>query len=195
MRVSLVTLIVLGGLAAASSASASCVLSTEDERIGWADVIFEGTALEGATETGVQRFRVSRYLKSGGPEVVSVQTGRTASGRTTSVSIKVEAGSEWRIFGRGSPDAIVDTSVCQGSGRLPLPPLREQPPPPPPVEQTPEQTPELPLQTFEPLADNEEALVRERRSFASLPKANRSRATKSKKAPKRVVRASRLRRR
>jgi hypothetical protein len=205
MRLSLVILVVLGGLAAPPSAFALCVPSTEQERMAWADVIFEGTALEGSTETGVQRFRVSRYLKSGGPEVVSVQTGRwvSTSGFSggSSISINVEAGTEWRIFGRGSPGAILDTNTCLGSKPLPLAPLGQEPPRPPCpgivvdricfLPPRPEEKPEAIVDTFK---QNGAALVRDdRRSFALFPKVERPRAAKKSKAPNRRVARSRRR--
>jgi hypothetical protein len=87
-----------------------------------ADVVFEGVALENATATGVQRFRVSRYLKGRGPRIVRVSTGNIrradGTGSVTSVSIVVRRGERWRIFAQGSARRALRTSVCDGSRRL-----------------------------------------------------------------------------
>lgn len=105
----------------ASTASASCIRMTPAERRARADVIFDGVALEGPTATGIQRFRVTRYLKAGGPAVVRVNTGNVrradGSGTVTSVSILVKRVERWRIFARGSARKVLRTSVCDGSRR------------------------------------------------------------------------------
>jgi len=103
----------------ASAAQASCVPMTAAQQRARADVIFDGVALEGATATGVQRFRVSRYLKGRGPRVVRVNTGQIrradGTGMITSVSIDVTRGQRWRIFARGSARKVLLTSSCDGS--------------------------------------------------------------------------------
>ena len=105
----------------AASARASCIAATPAELRARADVIFDGKALDGPTPTGVQRFRVTRYLKGHGPEVVRVQTGNKrradGSGTITSVSIVVERGERWRIFGRGTARRVLETTQCDGSRR------------------------------------------------------------------------------
>jgi hypothetical protein len=86
-----------------------------------AKVIFDGIALEGLTPTGVQRFRVTRYVKGSGPDVVRVQTGskKGPNGTTvSSVSIVVARGEKWRIFGLDSARKVVSTNVCLGSRKL-----------------------------------------------------------------------------
>jgi hypothetical protein len=104
-------------------ARASCIPMTPAEQRERADVIFEGVALESATSTGVQRFRVTRYLKGTGPKVLRVATGEIrhagGGGIVTSVSLHVLRGQKWRIFGRGSPSRVLRTSVCDGSKLLP----------------------------------------------------------------------------
>ncbi len=85
-------------------------------------MIFDGVALEGPTATGIQRFRVIRYLKGRGPQVVRVNTGNIrradGTGTVTSVSIIVKRGERWRIFARGTTQKVVRTTVCDGSRRV-----------------------------------------------------------------------------
>jgi hypothetical protein len=102
----------------ATTASASCIRMTAAEQRARASVIFDGVALEGPTATGVQRFRVIRYLKGRGPRLVRVNTGnikRADGGNVTSVSIIVRRGARWRIFAQGSARNVLRTSVCDGS--------------------------------------------------------------------------------
>lgn len=105
-----------------STAAASCIATTPAEQRARAHVVFDGIALEGPTATGVQRFRVTRYLKGSGPRVVRVQTGHVrragGTGMTTSVSLVVARGERWRIFGRGSAYRVVQSTICDGSRRL-----------------------------------------------------------------------------
>ncbi len=104
-----------------ATARASCVLVTPAEQRARADVIFDGVALGGPTRTGVQRFRVTRYLKGQGPEIVRVKTGTIrradGTGSTTSVSLFVKRGERWRIFARGSARKVLQTNLCDGSRR------------------------------------------------------------------------------
>jgi hypothetical protein len=120
----LTTLAVTVALAAgifAVAAEASCIRMSPAEQRARADVIFDGVALEGPTARGVQRFRVSRYLKGAGPRVVRVNTGNVrrpdGTGSVTSVSVVAARGQRWRIFARGSPRKVLRTSVCDGSRR------------------------------------------------------------------------------
>jgi hypothetical protein len=105
----------------AAAAEASCIPMSPAQQWARADVIFDGVALEGPTATGIQRFRVSRYVKGRGPEIVRVNTGnirrRDASGSVTSVSVVAARSQRWRIFARGSARRVVRTSVCDGSRR------------------------------------------------------------------------------
>ena len=108
-------------LLGAATAQASCIFQTPAEQRARADVIFDGVALEGPTASGVQRFKVTRYVKGRGPTIVRVQTGHRVfadgSGSTTSVSIVVRKGDRRRIFARGSTRKILRTNVCDGSRR------------------------------------------------------------------------------
>jgi hypothetical protein len=103
----------------AATAQASCVPVTAAQQRARADVIFDGVALQGPTATGIQRFRVTRYLKGNGPQFVRVNTGniRRADGTrsVTSVSIVVKRGERWRIFAQGKPARVLRTTVCDGS--------------------------------------------------------------------------------
>jgi hypothetical protein len=105
----------------AAAGRASCIAATAAEQRARADVIFDGVALEGPTATGIQRFRVTRFLKGRGPDIVRVQTGTIrrpdGSGSTTSISLFVKRGERWRIFGRGSARRTLRTNVCDGSRR------------------------------------------------------------------------------
>lgn len=113
--------LVATALVLAATASASCIVATTAEQRARADVIFDGIALEGPSATGVQRFKVTRYLKGQGPKVVRVQTGTIrradGTGSTTSVSLFVKRGQRWRIFAQGNARKILQTNLCNGSRR------------------------------------------------------------------------------
>jgi hypothetical protein len=121
LAISLTTVGIAAALLA-SAAHASCVPTTAAQQRARADVIFNGVALEGPTATGVQRFRVSRYLKGSGPRIVRVNTGHVrradGTGTITSVSLNVSRGERWRIFARRSTRNVLLTSVCAGSRKL-----------------------------------------------------------------------------
>jgi hypothetical protein len=113
----------LAGLGWPGAATASCIAQTPQQQLQSAEVVFVGVALDGPTETGVQRFRAERYVKGSGPEVVSVATGVIArsdgTGSVTSVSVQAAAGERWRIYGtKGTSGATLETSVCAGSTKL-----------------------------------------------------------------------------
>ena len=113
---------VVVALVGAATVQASCIYQTPAQQRARAEVIFDGVALDSPTATGVQRFKVTRWLKSRGPVIVRVQTGHKVlpdgTGSTTSVSIVVRKGQRWRIFAQGSPRRILQTNVCNGSRRL-----------------------------------------------------------------------------
>jgi hypothetical protein len=117
----LAVIAIAGSLFFAVAAQASCLPISPAEQRARADVIFDGVALEGPTATGVQRFRVNRYLKGRGPRIVRVATGNIrradGSGSVTSVSIIAARGQRWRIFARGSPRRVLRSTVCDGSRR------------------------------------------------------------------------------
>jgi hypothetical protein len=108
----------------ASAAQASCLQMTAAQQRARADTIFEGVALQGPTATGIQRFRVTRYLKGQGhgQRFVWVSTGNIkradGSGSITSVSIDVKRGERWRIFAQGKPPRVLKTTLCDGSRKL-----------------------------------------------------------------------------
>jgi hypothetical protein len=111
--------VVLVAFALVPAAYPSCIPMTAAQQRARAHVIFDGLALEGPTATGIQRFRVTRYLKGRGPRVVRVDTGnvrrRDGSGTVTSVSIIARRGERWRIFAQRSPRRVVSTNICDGS--------------------------------------------------------------------------------
>jgi len=106
---------------AAADAHAACAPLSAGDRWNLTAVVVDARALEGPTATGVQRFRVLRYLKGGGPVVIRVATGVArypdgswvASGK----GLLVRRGERWRIFTRGRSRRILRTSVCDGSWR------------------------------------------------------------------------------
>ena len=106
----------------ASAAHASCIRMTPAQQRAASSFVFDGTALDGPTATGIQRFRVTRYLKGAGPTVVRVRTGfkkgPNGTASDTSVSIHVARGQKWRIFAQGSARNVLSTNVCLGSRRL-----------------------------------------------------------------------------
>ncbi len=107
---------------AVSPASASCVRMSAAEQRARADVVFVGVALDGATASGIERFRVSRYLKGTGSPIVRVRTGRrrypSGGGVVTSVSIDAGRGETWRIYARKIRPGLFETNVCDGSRRI-----------------------------------------------------------------------------
>ena len=109
-------------LALAGAAAASCLPQTAAEQRAQANVIFDGVALDGPTATGIQRFRVHRYLKGSGPATVRVATGVVrkpdGSGSITSVSLLVRRGEHWRIFARGKVSKVLQSNQCNGSRKL-----------------------------------------------------------------------------
>jgi hypothetical protein len=106
----------------AAAAEASCILLTPTQQRLRADVIFVAVALDNPTATGVQRFRISRYVKGTGPRIVRVGTGNIrradGTGSLTSVSIVALRGQRWRIYARGSARRILRSNVCDGSRRI-----------------------------------------------------------------------------
>lgn len=120
------TAVVVGAvlaLALPARSSASCIPLTVKQQERRADVIFVGVAREGPTATGIQRFRVVRYVKGAGPETAAVATGVVAradgSGSTTSVSVNVNAGERWQIYAtRRTASDVLETSECDGSRKL-----------------------------------------------------------------------------
>src|SRR4051812_35254309 len=118
-RTTVLVLFLLAALSLTATAYASCLPTTPAQQRARAQTIFDGRALEGPTATGIQRFRVTRYIKGRGPHIVRVNTGNIrradGSGFTTSVSIIVKRGELWRIFAQGTPPKVLRTNVCDGS--------------------------------------------------------------------------------
>jgi hypothetical protein len=121
------------GLSAAmfspSAFSASCVPATEDQLQKRAQVIFKGRALPGPTVEGRDggellspaRFRILRYIKGRGPDLVTVPTATERDGggyATSSGGIQPRPDERWRILGTWSNrHKTVLTDVCSGSVR------------------------------------------------------------------------------
>jgi hypothetical protein len=118
-RTPVLVVFLVATLALSATAYASCLAMTPAQQRARAQTIFDGRALEGPTATGIQRFRVTRYIKGRGPQIVRVNTGNIrradGSGFMTSVSIIVKRGERWRIFARGIPPKVLRTNVCDGS--------------------------------------------------------------------------------
>lgn len=117
-----------GSLVLASSAAShggradSCIAMTPAQQRAQAEIIFNGVALDGATATGIERFRALRYLKGKGPKIVRLITGRKSEpggvSVITSVSIDSSPGETWRIYARSAGPGLFQTNVCLGSRRL-----------------------------------------------------------------------------
>lgn len=98
---------------------------TADQQFAGADVIFDGVALDGPTATGIERFRVLRYIKSSGPQLIQVDTGRRVqvdAGRRvfvfSTISITATPGETWRIYAKHLAAGLFRTDLCLGSRRL-----------------------------------------------------------------------------
>ena len=113
---------VVADAGAARAASTACAPSSSAAQRARADVIFVAVAVEGPTETGIQRFRVQRYVKGSGPALIRVETGtiRHHGGEVAipGVSIRAEKGERWRIIGRFTRSRVVHSTLCAGSRRL-----------------------------------------------------------------------------
>jgi hypothetical protein len=108
------------------AAYSSCMETTPAKQSDIAEVVFEGIALGGPAVDGVlvspARFRVTRYLKGGGPDTRLVETAlrRSASGSVghLSVGILPGEGEHLRIFGGDTRAGVVSTGICSGSGPI-----------------------------------------------------------------------------
>jgi hypothetical protein len=126
MRILILVGVVAAALAAPASASARCLASSERQKFERAEVVFVAIAMPGPNARRGQllspaRFRVVRYLKGRGPNVVRVQTGLSRRGRVLthiSEGIDPRAGEVWKIYGTRSSSGVVRTSTCAGSRRF-----------------------------------------------------------------------------
>lgn len=105
------------------SSAGSCAARSASEYLAQARIAFIGTMLPGPTASlGVHHIlvspahvRVIRYLKGGGPAVVTVATGISDSGDTANEDgIEPVAGQRWKIYisARQMP---YQTSICDGT--------------------------------------------------------------------------------
>jgi hypothetical protein len=89
-------------------------------RIAFAGIMLPGPAVRsshGSVLVSPARVRVTRYLKGGGPAVVTVTTGvtRTASGAASNAEgIEPRAGQRWTIY-TASRQMPYETSDCNGT--------------------------------------------------------------------------------
>src|ERR1700686_4845258 len=112
-----------------TGSGASCAEISPAAYLAMAQIAFDGVMLAGPTVpmgqgdvlTSPARVRVVRYLKGGGPRVVTVLTGvRRGAGSdviTAEDGIQATAGQRWRIYATTSTMPY-DTSVCSGSAPL-----------------------------------------------------------------------------
>jgi hypothetical protein len=116
-----VLIVACGGSSHGSSAG-SCAESSPAQYLARARVIFVGIMLAGRTAdiggarvlVSPARVRVMRYLKGGGPGIVTVATGVTSGNTVNEDGIEPQAGQPWRIYtvSRRMP---YQTSICDGS--------------------------------------------------------------------------------
>jgi len=108
-----------------SSEGASCAAESPSVQFASAQIVFVGVMLpgpavqmgQGDVLTSPARVRVERYLKGGGPPVVTVITGVTSNASGVTVAgegIQATAGQRWKIYTTSSTMPY-DTSVCGGS--------------------------------------------------------------------------------
>ena len=109
-----------------SVSAGSCAAEHPSVYLAWARVVFTGTALPGPTAdagsagavlASPARFRVARYLKGGGPSVVTVQTALTVKRNVVIADeegIEPQAGQRWMIYAT-SRRMPYQTSDCGGS--------------------------------------------------------------------------------
>jgi len=114
-----------GGPGSTSSEGASCAAVSPSAYLASAQIAFVGVMLPGPAVrlgqddvlTSPARVRVERYLKGGGPRVVTVITGVRQNGDGVAVAedgIQALAGQRWKIY-TTSRNMPYDTSICDGS--------------------------------------------------------------------------------
>ena len=125
-------LIVACGGSSHGSSGASCAALSPAQYFARARVVFVGIMLTGRTADvgGVSvlvspaRVRVARYLKGGGPGVVTVATGVASGSVVNEDGIEPQAGQPWKIYtlSRRMP---YQTSICDGSTPTGKAPVRQ----------------------------------------------------------------------
>jgi hypothetical protein len=107
----------------ASCANRSAAAYLASARIAFIGIMLPGPAAstgQGNVLVSPARVRVTRYLKGGGPHIVTVVTAITRNGSMTSVNedgIQALPGQSWRIYGTTQHMPYM-TSICAGSTRL-----------------------------------------------------------------------------
>ena len=125
-------LIVACGGSSHGSSGASCAALSPAQYFARARVVFVGIMLTGRTADvgGVSvlvspaRVRVARYLKGGGPGVVTVATGVTSGNVVKQDGIEPQAGQPWKIYTL-SGRSPYQTSICDGSKPTGKAPVRQ----------------------------------------------------------------------
>lgn len=94
----------------------SCAMSSEAAALREADVVFEGIALPSSVPAGLpqgpSRFRVAKYLKGSGPEIVTVSHSFYPN-----AGVHHRAGDRMVVYAHRDGDRLV-TSECSGTYRV-----------------------------------------------------------------------------
>ena len=130
ISVSAAVLIGACGASSQGSSGGSCAALSPAQDFARARVVFLGTMLPGPTAdlggasvlVSPARVRVTRYLKGGGPGVVTVVTGLTSGSVVNEEGIEPQIGQLWKIY--TLPGRMpYQTSICDGSkptGKAPI---------------------------------------------------------------------------
>jgi len=118
----LAAVLIVGCGSSHGSSAGSCAELSPAQYLARARVIFVGIMLAGRTADvgGVRvlvspaRVRVMRYLKGGGPGIVTVATGVTSGNAVNEDGIEPQAGQSWKIYTL-SQRMPYQTSICDGS--------------------------------------------------------------------------------
>jgi hypothetical protein len=114
--------IIACGSSSQGSSGGSCAAGIPAGHFATARLVLFGMMLPGRTAdlgghrvlVSPARVRVIRYLKGGGPAVVSVVTGVTSGNVVNEDGIEPVAGQHWKIYTR-SRRTPYQTSICEGT--------------------------------------------------------------------------------
>ena len=103
----------------------TCKPQTAEQARHGAEVVIEATTIEVVAEPAgtsgadrVARFRVDHYRKGSGPAEVKVRTGQRPdpNGETMVFGgLNPQPGERWVLYGEWEAEALVRTSICDGS--------------------------------------------------------------------------------